>query len=203
MGCRRGARSAIGGRSVIGVQGTMRRSSRVSGSGTERDGMRCCGWSGRRAGRGGSASWVPSKASRDGGVAARRRVLRVSRSAVPLRRRSALVRLGARAGRPLPRRKAVSRETNWPGTPEEKTRTKLESCVVEELPRGGVYGSHRSSASRGEPRRPREPWASGGYDSRLARVGRSLKEGHATTKRRTGGGTRAACAAGSPVPKRP
>jgi hypothetical protein len=64
-------------------------------------------------------------------------------------------RLGARAGRPLPAVGRQPRGTNWPGA-TGKTRTKLESCVVETVPRGGVYGSRRSSV------RPGESWATEG-----------------------------------------
>jgi hypothetical protein len=64
-------------------------------------------------------------------------------------------RLGARAGRPLPAVGRQPRETNWPGAPQVR-RAPRSSLALWMVPRGGVYGSRRSSA------RPGESWATEG-----------------------------------------
>jgi len=78
-------------------------------------------------------------------------------------------RLGARAGRPLPAVGRQPRETNWPGAPQVR-REPSSSLALWMVPRGGVYGSRRSSA------RPGESWATeealGRWSFRLT-IGRS------------------------------
>ena len=91
------------------------------------------------------------------------------RGAQSVREQSTRKRLGARAGRPLPAAGRQPRETNWPGAPQVR-RAPGSSLALWMVPRGGVYGSRRSSA------RPGESWATeealGRWSLRLT-IGRS------------------------------
>jgi hypothetical protein len=77
-------------------------------------------------------------------------------------------RLGARAGRPLPAVGRQPRETNWPGAPQVRRAPSSSLALWRRCPGAASMAHAAARPGPGRAGRPREPWACGAFDSRLA-----------------------------------